>query len=258
MHPRVDDLLLDDHVGLREHRLGGGRVTGLPVEAVVVGLAFEVGADHRRGGIERGADVHHGVQRVVLDVDQLQRVAGRIPVLGNDERHLLALEAHLVGGQHGLHVVGQRRHPGQTLLGQVGAGHHRLDLRMCLRGSHIDADDAGVRVRRAQDRQVQHPRQRDVVDVAAAAPDEPGILLAQHPAVAARLLVVVGGVFGRRWAGLDGGHDVASAATLDASPPIGWSARSWCIRCSGRSARRSPPGWSARRGPGRGPAGRGR
>ena len=34
---------------------------------------------------------------------------------------------------HGLHVVGQRRHPGQTLLGQVGAGNHRFDFGMCKR-----------------------------------------------------------------------------------------------------------------------------
>ena len=149
-------------------------------------------------------DVDDGVQRVVVDVDQLQRVAGRIPVLGNDERHLLALEADLVGGQHRLHVVGQRRHPGQPLLGQVRAGHHRLDLRMRKGRSHIDAGDAGVRVRRAQDGQMQHARQGDVVDVGAAAADESRVLLAQHPAVAARLLVVVGQyllatVDGTRW-----------------------------------------------------------
>ena len=159
MHARIDDLLLDDDVGLGERGLGGRRVAGLPVEAVVVGLALEVGADHRRVGVERLAGVDDGVERVVVDVDELQRVAGRVAVLGDDERHLLTLEAHLVGGQHGLHVVGQRRHPRQALLGQVGTGHHGLDLRMCLGRRHIDADDPGVRVRRAQDRQVQHARQ---------------------------------------------------------------------------------------------------
>ena len=44
---------------------------------------------------------------------------------------------------------------------------------------------------RAQDRQVQHARQLHVVDVPALAADEPGVLLAEHPAVADRLLVVV-------------------------------------------------------------------
>ena len=53
MHTRIDDLLLDDDVGLGERGLGGRGVTGLPVEAVVVGLAVEVGADHRGVGVER-------------------------------------------------------------------------------------------------------------------------------------------------------------------------------------------------------------
>ena len=50
---------------------------------------------------------------------------------------------------------------------------------------------ARVGVWRSQDRQVQHAGQVDVVDVVAPPPDEPWVLLAQHPAVAAGLLVVV-------------------------------------------------------------------
>ena len=114
-------------------------------------------------------------------------------VFCDDERHLLALEADLVGGQHRLHVVGQGRHPRQSLFRQVGAGHDGLDLRMRLCRSGVDAHYAGVRERRTQHRQMQHAGQLHVVDVVAPAPDEPGILLAQHPAVAARLLVVVDG-----------------------------------------------------------------
>ena len=91
----------------------GGLVARLPVEDVVVGPALDVVADDRRVRVERLAGVDHRSQRLVLDVDQLERVAGRVAVLGDDERDLLALEAHLVGGQHGLHVVGQRRHPRQ-------------------------------------------------------------------------------------------------------------------------------------------------
>ena len=68
----------------------------------------------------RGVD--HGRQRLVLDVDQLERVARGVAVVGDDERDLLALEAHLVGGQHGLDVVRQRRHPGQAQRLEVLAG----------------------------------------------------------------------------------------------------------------------------------------
>ena len=87
------------------------------------------------GGVRRQrlAYVDHGRQQLVLDVDQLERVAGGVPVLGDDERDLLVLEPHLVGGQHRLHVVGQRRHPGEVLCGEVGAGDDRLDLGVRLR-----------------------------------------------------------------------------------------------------------------------------
>ena len=71
--------------------------------------------------------------------DQLQRVPGRVPVLGHHERDLLALEAHLVGGQHGLRVLGQRGHPGQPARGQVLPGEHGLDPRVGLRRDGVDA-----------------------------------------------------------------------------------------------------------------------
>ena len=153
---RVDDVLGHHDVGLGEDGLGRVLVAGLPVEAVVVGLALEVGADHRGVGRERRADVDDRRQDVVLDVDQLERVACGVAVLGDDERDLLALEAHPVGGEHGLDVVGQGRHPGQALLGQVGAGDDGLDLGVRLGGADVDADDVRVRDRRPQDREVQH------------------------------------------------------------------------------------------------------
>ena len=211
MHTGIHDLLLHHHVGLGERGLGGRRITGFPVEAVVVLLALEVGSDDFGVGVERLAGVDDRVQRFVVDVDEFQRVPGGVAVLGDDERHLLALEPHPVGGEHGLHVVGQGRHPGQPLFRQIGAGHHGLDLRMCLRRRDIDAVDLRVGVRRTQDRQVQHAAQIDVVDVVAAAPDEARVLLAEHPAVAARLLIVVGLIVGRWRTGLCSGHAFASS-----------------------------------------------
>ena len=98
MHPRVDDLLLDDDIGLGEHGLGGRRVAGLPVETVIVLLAVEVGADHRGIGIERLARVDHRIERIVFDVDELQCIPCGIAVVCDHEGHLLALEADLVGG----------------------------------------------------------------------------------------------------------------------------------------------------------------
>ncbi len=156
VHPGIDHLLPGDHVGLRERGFGGGGVPGLPVEAVVVGLALEVGADHRGLGCEGATDVDDRIEDVVLDVDEFEGVAGGVPVLGDDEGDLLALEADLVGGEDGLDVVGQGRHPGQALVREVGAGDDGPHLRVGLRGAGVDAEDLRVRDRGAQDRQVQH------------------------------------------------------------------------------------------------------
>jgi hypothetical protein len=141
-----------------------------------------------------------GVQRFVLDVDQLDRVARRVVVLGDHERDLLPLEAHLVGGEHGLGVHRQRRHPGEAQARERLAGDHRLDLGVGLGGRGVDGDDAGVRERAAQHGPVQHAGQVDVVDVAALAAYEAGVLLALHPAEADGPFLRGGGRF------LDGGH----------------------------------------------------
>ena len=65
-------------------------------------------------GLERRAGVDHGRQQLVLDLDQLERVARRVAVVGDHERDLLALEADLVRGQDRLLVGGHRRHPRRT------------------------------------------------------------------------------------------------------------------------------------------------
>ncbi len=240
VHAWVDDVLGHHDVGLGEDRLGGGLVAGLPVEAVVVGLALEVGADDRRVRREGRADVDDRFEDLVLDVDQLEGVASGVAVLGHHEGDLLPLEPHLVGGQDGLHVVGQGRHPRQPLRGQVGAGDDGLDLGVGLGRGHVDADDLGVRHRRAQDREVQHPRQLHVVDVLAHAPDEARVLLAQHPAVADRVLVVVGLLEVFLGGGdalfeptVDGGHDslpTVSAAPASSRAALSCSAAHWTER----------------------------
>ena len=125
----------------------GGGVAGLPLEAEVVGLAGEVVADHHGLRVERAAGVDDGREYVVLDVDQLEGVTRGVPVLGDDERDLLSLEAHLVRGQDRLPVARQRRHPGQAALREHGAGDHRAHLRVGLGGQGVDGDDPGMRER---------------------------------------------------------------------------------------------------------------
>ncbi len=190
--PRIQHLLRYDYLGLREDLVSLGSITGLPVEDVVVGLAFLVVADHRRLWFEGAAGVDDRRQRLVLDFDQLERVPRRVAVFGDHEGHLLALEPDLVGGQHRLGVVRQRGHPGQVETGQRLAGDDRLHLRVCLGCTGVDGHDPGMGVRAVQDRAVQHAGQAHIVDVGAPAADEARVLLAGHPAEAHR-----GGLFHR-------------------------------------------------------------
>ena len=117
-----------------------------------------------------------------------QRVVGRVLVGRDHERDLLALEPHLVAGQHGLRVVGDGRHPGQAQRLQVLGGDDGGHVGMRQRARGVDRDDPGVRVGAAQQRAVDHTRQLDVVQVRALAADEPRVLLALQPAEADRAL----------------------------------------------------------------------
>ena len=124
----IDDVACDDRVGLGERAVGGLLVAGLPQRAgQVVDLTVLVVADQRRVRVERLARVDHRGQRLVLDVDQRERVPGGVLVDGDHERDLLTLEADLVAGEHGLGVVGDRRHPGETQRLEVLGGDDRGD-----------------------------------------------------------------------------------------------------------------------------------
>jgi hypothetical protein len=168
----------DHPVGVRECLLGRGGVSGLPVVYAVVGLTLLVVADDRGVGLQRPLRRGHPRQRLVADLDELERVVRHVRVLGDDAGDLLALHADLVGGEHGLRVAGQGRHPGEVVLGEQLARHHRDDARQRLRRRGVYRVDASMGELRAQDRHVQHPRELDVVDVVAAALEEALVLLA--------------------------------------------------------------------------------
>ncbi len=170
--PRVERVERDDLVGRGERRVGGLLVAALPVVDAVVGLVFLVGADHRRVRLERTLRRHHRLERLVVDVDQLEGVLRDVGVLGDHRRDLLALEPHLVGDEHRLGVVAHRRHPGEVVLRHQLAGHDgdHAGERLSARG--VDRVELRVRVGAAQDRHVEHAGQLHVVDVVALAPDE--------------------------------------------------------------------------------------
>ena len=152
----------------------------------LLGGSVAVVADDRRVGIERAPRVDDRLERLVLDVDQLERVARGVVVVGDDERDLLALEADLVGREHGLAVGRHRRHPRHAARLEVAAGDDRVDLRQRERGGGVDRDDPRVRERAAQDRAVQRARAADVVEERALPADEARVLLALQPPEADR------------------------------------------------------------------------
>jgi hypothetical protein len=208
---RIDDVAGNDGVGLGERLVGRVAVACLPRRAgQIVALAGLVVADQGRILIERLARVDDRGQRLVLDVDERQRVVGRVLVGRDDEGDLLALEAHLVAGQHGLGVVGDRRHPGQAERLEVLGGDDRRDVGVRERLRRVDRDDLGVGIRAAEQRAVDHARQLDVVQVVALAADEARVLLALQAAEA-------DGSLGRGV--LNGGH-----AQLPCRAAASWSA----------------------------------
>ena len=169
-------LQLRDQVRLREGAVGAVLVAHFPVVDDVVLLVLLVVPDDRRthGDGLRGIDDDR--QRLVVDFDQVARIAGDVGVIRYHARDFLALEPNLVGCQDGLRVVGERRHPGK-----VASRHHlaREDHPHawnfpCPAG--VDRLDAGVGERAAQDLHVKHPRQHDVVGVVAPAPYEAVVL----------------------------------------------------------------------------------
>ncbi len=176
VRPRVVQLEPRDQVRLREGPVGALGVPDLPVVDEVAVLVFLVVPDDRRVLGGRRLRVDHDRQRLVLDVDRLAGVLGDIGVVGDHARDLLALEPHLVGGQHRLGVVGQRGHPGQVAGRHHVPGEHQVHPGDVPRPAGVDPGDPRVRERAAQDLHVQHAGQVDVVGVVALAADEPAVL----------------------------------------------------------------------------------
>ena len=122
--------------------------------------------------------IDDGGQRLIVDLDQVERVFGDIAVFGDDKRNGLPDIAHPIAGNRpafdiGLyshrHAAGEPRH--------VRAGHDGKDAGQRAGGIRIDRPDLGMAMRRAQDRQMRGVApDGQVVDVAAAAGQKSGIL----------------------------------------------------------------------------------
>jgi hypothetical protein len=174
------DPLADHNVGLGER---GVRVAG-GLDEVACDVAGHVGVDQR--GALRGGLLHvdEDGQRVVVGQDQLDRVLRDVAVGRDDHRDGLADVADLAARErqlgtrvrHGGMGDQQRQRPVERP--QVVRREDRDDAGMRLGSGHVEARDARVRHRRAQERDVERPRVVDVVEVGRLATEDPRILVA--------------------------------------------------------------------------------
>ena len=135
-----------------------------------------------RARLLRLARVDERRQRLVLDLDELGRVARELARLGDDRDDGLADEAHLperegvvldVAARHARDLeerIGERR--------DLLAGQRPVDALHRLGRGDVDARDVRVRVRRADEVEVAHPVPLDVVDEDALALEEALVLAA--------------------------------------------------------------------------------
>ena len=171
-----------------------GRMRKGVVDAAVVELAAEAdvvaaaGIDQRPAGLTRAVDIGDDGKVLVVDLDQLQRILGDRPALGNDCNHRLPGPDHAVERQrqlrcrgHALEMV-ERAGPGRADLCEIVTGRNEMHAFERARLLDIDGDDLRMRMRAAQERGMQHPRQPEVADIAPAPGEQPLGVRARHGA----------------------------------------------------------------------------
>ena len=102
--------------------------------------------------LQRLVGIEHDRQFLVLDPDQVDRVARGFLVFGHYRHHFFADESDLAGCKDAVLLVVDAGHPGRRIV----AGKHRMHARQGARCIGVDAYDFRVRMRAAQHLCVQH------------------------------------------------------------------------------------------------------
>ena len=165
---------LDDDLGLRHPGLGVAlhdrRVAeDVPVapEVLVALVGLPVRVDQRRVVGERGLDVAHGRQRLVLHLDRRGRLGGDLRRQRGDGGDDVALEAHVVPReQQAVLDEVAVQHVGDVLVGEDGE-----HARQRPRAGRVDREDPRVRVVGVAELRVELPGQAQVGRVPAGAGD---------------------------------------------------------------------------------------
>jgi hypothetical protein len=135
----------DDH--------GGGRLrVAAPDDDAAQLVAARM--QRRRAGSDRAFGVGHGIERLEVDHDRVGGGAGRLGMVGRDDRDRLALEADVVPRQHRLVGVLEPVGPAAR---DVGVREHGVDARERGGGARVDRADPRARMRAAQRRAPEHP-----------------------------------------------------------------------------------------------------
>ena len=187
---RIDHEAIVDHLHLhgvrggREGPLGRRLVAERPLEGEVArDLVPHLGRP--RG--DRRRRPRHRRQRRVVDRHGLSGIARTMGGLGDDQRDRVTDVAHPVDGKRPARRIGALA---AVLVGDLGGtrdrpkaggtivrtGQHREHARHRHRPTHVDALDPCMRVRRADEAGIGLLRQGEVVDVLAAAGEEPVVL----------------------------------------------------------------------------------
>ena len=177
------DADVDNAISVGERR---GDVAELVARVQAGDVVTEVGEQRRAGRVQREGGIHDRGQVVILDLHQVAAILGEVTALGDDDRHRIAEEAHLVrrqqgelrGGSRPAHESHQRVRPRDRHRLQVRSGEHRdhSGQRPCRRD--IDRQHTSMSHRRAHERGVQHAGQLDVVDIPACAGQDARVLRA--------------------------------------------------------------------------------
>ena len=143
----------------------------------------------RRARAQRRAAIGNRRQRLVIDLDESGRVFGDGARLRHHDRDGLADEGDFILGEN------ERRHVRRQLIGaelqrqplgrqqrrNIGLREHRMHAGQAARSGGVDAADAGVRVRAAHERRLQHSGKFQIVDEAAIARESAARLRAAAP-----------------------------------------------------------------------------
>ena len=179
--PVYVDVEVDNAISICERT---GDVAELAARARAGDVVTQVGKQRRAARIEREVCLRDRRQVVILHLHQLAAVLGEVTALGDDDRHGIAHEAHLVGRKQGelrsgprpTHESHQRIRPRDGHRFQIRPREHRGHSGQRPRSRDIDREHTSVSQRRAHERSVQHPGQLDVVDVPACAGKDARVL----------------------------------------------------------------------------------